>query len=150
MDVQIASSADDIPASAVFERWAGDALGNTLGSAQICVRIVDEAEIAELNESYRGRTGPTNVLSFAFDATECTEPPLLGDIIICAPVVAREAAIQGKTLEAHYAHMLVHGILHLLGYDHENETEARGMEDLECAAMHTLGFANPYAAPVQP
>ena len=116
--------------------------------AELTIRIVDEAESRMLNETYRHQQGPTNVLSFPF------EPPisevdtaLLGDIVICAPVVAREAAEQGKPLEAHWAHMVVHGVLHLQGYDHQNDTEAKQMEALEIRILDALGYPDPYQDP---
>jgi probable rRNA maturation factor len=100
--------------------------------------------MAQLNQHYRGKPGPTNVLSFPADLPESLQLPLLGDIVICAPVVAREAVEQGKPAAAHWAHMAVHGALHLLGYDHICETEATEMEDLETAILATLGFPCPY------
>ena len=106
--------------------------------------IVDELEGKTLNETYRGACGPTNVLSFPFDA-EIPEPlPLIGDIVICAPVVAREAKQQNKDLKAHWAHMIIHGVLHLLGHDHQNDSEAAIMEALETEIMQKLGFPPPY------
>ena len=114
--------------------------------AQLTVRIVDEAEGTELNERYRHRTGPTNVLSFPFEQPALLQPPLLGDIVLCAPVVAREAAAQGKAPAAHWAHLVVHGVLHLLGHDHEDERQAEEMEALERDILATLGLPDPYAA----
>lgn len=143
--VQVASHQEDVPGVADIEHWAGAVLDAAQSHAQICVRIVDEAEATALNETYRGRSGPTNVLSFVFDAPERTDPPLLGDIVICAPLVTREADAQHKTSRAHFAHMVVHGSLHLLGHDHEHEQQARDMETLEQQILATLGFANPYA-----
>jgi len=107
----------------------------------LTIRIVDEEEGRQLNAAYRGRDYATNVLTFPL--TE--EPILMGDIVICAPVVAKEAVEQGKPLLAHYAHMTVHGVLHLHGYDHEVDAQAELMEAMEIAVMHKLGFANPYA-----
>jgi probable rRNA maturation factor len=112
--------------------------------AQLTIRITDEAEIQELNRTYRHKDKPTNVLSFPFEAPPGVEIPLLGDIIICAAVVAREAGEQGKPLQAHWAHMVIHGTLHLLGYDHIDETEAEQMEGLEITLLAGLGYANPY------
>ena len=145
VEVQVASSLNGIPKESEFEGWALAAMGALDTNAQLCVRIVDEAEGTALNETYRGRSGPTNVLSFSFDATQCTEPPLLGDVIICAPIVESEAQTQSKSTTAHYAHMVVHGTLHLLGHDHETESEAALMEALECDIITDLGFADPYA-----
>jgi probable rRNA maturation factor len=111
---------------------------------ELTVRIVDEEESAALNEQYRDKQGPTNVLSFPFECPPEVELNLLGDLVICAPVVEREAQEQQKTVTAHWAHMLVHGCLHLLGYDHLTETEAEDMERREIVVMNELGFPNPY------
>ncbi|HCU85115.1 MULTISPECIES: rRNA maturation RNase YbeY [unclassified Methylophilus] len=136
--LQLASATADIPAAAQFKRWVRAALRV---ETSLTIRIVDEAEGQQLNAAYRGRDYATNVLTFPL--TE--EPMLMGDIVICAPVVAREALEQGKPLLAHYAHMTVHGVLHLHGYDHEVDAQAELMEAMEIAVMQTLGFANPYA-----
>ncbi len=143
LDLQIASDAADLPAEADFRRWAGAALVGHDG-AELTIRVVDEAESAELNEGYRHKQGPTNVLSFPFEAPPGVELPLLGDVIICAPVVARQAAEQGKAAQAHWAHMVVHGCLHLLGHDHIEEDEAQAMESLETDILSGLGYPNPY------
>jgi probable rRNA maturation factor len=108
------------------------------------VRITDEAEIRELNATYRGKDYATNVLSFPFEAPPGVDIPLLGDIVVCAAVVAREAAEQEKPLQAHWAHMVIHGTLHLLGYDHIEEADAEEMEGLEIRLLADLGYANPY------
>jgi len=136
--LQLASAAADIPAHAHFKRWVRAALRV---ETSLTIRIVDEAEGRQLNAAYRGRDYATNVLTFPL--TE--EPMLMGDIVICAPVVAKEAVEQGKPLLAHYAHMTVHGVLHLHGYDHEVDAQAELMEAMEVAVMQKLGFANPYA-----
>lgn len=136
--LQLASKAADIPSAAQFKRWVRAALRV---ETSLTIRVVDEDEGRQLNASYRGKDYATNVLTFPL--TE--EPLLMGDIIICAPVVAREAIEQGKSLLAHYAHMTVHGVLHLHGYDHEVDAQADLMEAMEIAIMHKLGFANPYA-----
>ena len=109
------------------------------------LRAVDTDEGAALNAAYRSKDGPTNVLSFPFEAREHTQPPLLGDVVVCVPVIEREAIEQGKTMEAHFAHMVVHGVLHLLGYAHEVEEDAVAMEGAERRALLALGFADPYA-----
>ena len=145
VDVQIVSTREGLPVVVDIERWSQAALHALHTSAQLCVRVVDEAEAAQLNETYRGRSGPTNVLSFPFDMAEHTEPPLLGDIVICAPVVAHEAEAQHKSTRAHFAHMVVHGTLHLLGYDHETQDQAESMEALEREILAGLGGADPYA-----
>lgn len=135
--VQYASTLNDLPSRTHFRKWAKAAIRVDTEAA---IRIVDEAEGRELNRAYRGKDYATNVLTFPL--TE--EPHLMGDIIICAPVVAAEALAQNKPLEAHYAHLTVHGILHLHGYDHEIEAQAELMEGLETAIITKLGYANPY------
>ncbi|SDK60796.1 probable rRNA maturation factor [Methylophilus rhizosphaerae] len=136
--LQLVSQVTDVPAAATFRRWVRAALRV---DTSLTIRIVDAEEGRALNGAYRGRDYATNVLTFPL--TE--EPYLMGDIVICAPVVAREAIEQGKPLLAHYAHMTVHGVLHLHGYDHEVEAQAELMEAMEIAVMQKLGFANPYA-----
>ncbi len=142
---QIADATTAIPAEAVLRDWVAAALAGRRETAEVTLRIVDEAESAELNETYRHKRGPTNVLSFPFEAPPGVTLPLLGDLVICAPVVAREAQEQGKPAEAHWAHMVVHGCLHLLGYDHLDEEEATVMETLEIEILGALGYPDPYA-----
>jgi probable rRNA maturation factor len=142
LEVQIASDAPDLPDEAAFNRWAQAALKRE--AAELVIRIVDEAESAELNGRYRHKSGPTNVLSFPFEAPPGIETDLLGDLVICAPVVEREARAQGKSLTAHWAHMVVHGVLHLEGYDHIEESEAEQMESEEVAILRGLGYDHPY------
>ena len=137
LTVQYASQAKLLPTRQQFRRWVAAALQQDL---QCTLRIVDEDEGHTLNRDFRGKDYPTNVLTFVYDDTQ----PLSGDIVICAPVVEREAAEQGKQLLAHYAHMTVHSVLHLQGYDHENETDASVMEALETALMSKLGYPAPY------
>ena len=115
-----------------------------LAEVEITVRIVDEAEMAELNARYRHKTGATNILSFPFEAPSGVECNLLGDLVIAAPVVQREAREQGKTETAHWAHMIVHGTLHLLGYDHLEPEQAEDMEAREIRILQQLGYSNPY------
>ena len=136
----------NIPTPAQFEAWVAAALAGRREEAELSIRVVEEAEGAELNQTYRHRAGPTNVLSFPFDSPAEFEIPLLGDVVICAPVVAREAREQHKPVLAHWAHLTVHGSLHLLGYDHETPAEAQEMETLETAVLAGLGIADPYAA----
>lgn len=125
-------------------RWAAAAyLGND-SDTEMTVRIVDEAESAQLNQTYRHKSGPTNVLSFPFETPPGIELPLLGDLVICAPVVEQEANAQNKTTKAHWAHMVVHGSLHLQGYDHIEAQQAEQMEALEIDILTRLGFSNPY------
>lgn len=135
--IQFASSEKNLPSASQFRKWAKAALRV---DTEVTIRIVDEAEGRELNHTYRSKDYATNVLTFPL--TE--EPHLMGDIIICAPVVAREAKEQNKDLHAHYAHLTVHGTLHLHGYDHETDAQAELMEDLETAIVTKLGYASPY------
>jgi probable rRNA maturation factor len=135
--VQYASILTNLPSVIQFRKWAKASIRiNT----EVTIRIVDEAEGRTLNRTYRDKDYATNVLTFPLSE----EPQLMGDIIICAPVVAAEAIAQNKPLEAHYAHLTVHGILHLHGYDHEIEAQAELMESLETAIVTKLGYANPY------
>jgi len=151
VDVQYAAEdASGLPAPQAIESWVAAALDRRGAGAQLTVRIVGEAEGRALNQRYRGCTGPTNVLSFPFEHPDRLQPPLLGDIVLCAPVVQREAAAQGKAPESHWAHLVVHGVLHLLGHDHEEEGEAAAMEGLETDILATLGFPDPYAVEKPP
>jgi probable rRNA maturation factor len=134
---------DIVPAESLFRRWAA-AAAESEPHAELSIRIVDEAESAELNQTYRHKTGPTNVLSFPCEVPVGVPHDLLGDLVICAPVVEREAQEQGKLAEAHWAHMVVHGVLHLLGYDHLQDDEAMQMESMEIEILSGLGYPNPY------
>jgi probable rRNA maturation factor len=149
LDLQRASTAAELPTATDFEHWVKAALRNRTAPAELTIRIVDTAEGQQLNETWRHKTGPTNVLSFPFDNPPGLTLPLLGDIVICAPVVVAEAAAQGKPLTAHWAHLVIHGVLHLLGMDHQTEAEADAMERLEIEILHTLGYPNPYATTEQ-
>ena len=142
VEVQFAASTDDVPDEGTFQSWAS--IVEVSSDQEVALRIVDEAEMTGLNEQYRKKSGPTNVLSFPADLPQGVNSPFLGDIIICAPVVAKEAKDQGKSLDSHWAHMTVHGILHLQGYNHIDNAEAEQMESLEIKIMQQLGFANPY------
>jgi len=149
LDLQIASEeTDDLPGEADLHRWARAALEGRRTQAALNIRIVDEAEGRAMNLHYRGKDRPTNVLSFPFEVPVGLTPDdvgnLIGDLVICAPVVRREAAEQGKTAAAHWAHMVVHGVLHLLGFDHVEEEQASEMESLETAILGGLGFPPPY------
>lgn len=135
--VQYASLSGSLPTRPQFRRWVKAALQQDL---QCTLRVVDESEARQLNHDYRGKDYATNVLTFVYDDTD----PLSGDIVFCAPVVEREAAEQKKPALAHYAHLTVHGVLHLQGYDHENEADAVRMEALETALMVKLGYPAPY------
>ena len=145
IDIESNSQSQQIPALAELERWVSAALqSQQLEDAEVSLYIVDEDESQELNSQYRGKDYPTNVLSFPFEAPPGMELPLLGDLVICRQVVEQEAVEQNKPLEAHWAHMVVHGSLHLLGYDHIEDEEAEEMEALERDIMQELGFADPY------
>jgi probable rRNA maturation factor len=136
-----------VPSSTSFKRWTESTLfaARCRKAVELSVRIVGAREGRSLNHRYRGADHPTNVLSFAAELPRGIHSPLLGDLAICAPVVAREAREQHKTLHDHYAHLAIHGVLHLLGYDHENERDARRMETLETSVLATFGIADPYA-----
>jgi probable rRNA maturation factor len=135
-----------VPARASFTRWALAALAaaGSRGSFQLSIRVVDADEGLALNRDFRGKAHATNVLSFPTDTVVPGGPRLLGDLALCAPVIAREAVAQGKRSSAHFAHLTVHGVLHLLGYDHEVDAAAATMEALESKALASLGLANPY------
>ena len=135
--VQYASAAQNLPTRAQLRRWVKAALRR---DAAMTLRIVDEAEGRELNRAYRGKDYATNVLTFVYDDSTL----LAGDVVICAPVVEREAREQGKDLVAHYAHLAIHAALHLQGYDHENDSDATEMETLEVDVMLKLRYPNPY------
>ena len=143
ISLQVDEGLEDIPQSAQFEQWAGAAL-QPESIPELSIRIVAEDEGRALNLAYREKDYATNVLSFPFEAPAGVPIEYLGDLVICAPVVAREAAEQGKSLESHWAHMVVHGVLHLQGYDHIEPAEAEQMETLEKHIMAQLGYANPY------
>ena len=146
VEVQRACAAPGVPPPELLATWAEAALDARSKGARMTVRVVDEAEGAELNERYRGRAGATNVLAFAFDAPEVPSVRILGDVVVCAPVAAREALAHSKPLDAHWAHLVVHGTLHLLGYDHDELGAAREMETLERDILGRLGYSDPYAA----
>ena len=145
IDLQIACEQETgLPTAEQIEQWATAAVQPQSDEVEMTVRIVDEAESHELNLNYRGKDRPTNVLSFPFECPDEVELPLLGDLVICRQVVEREAQEQDKPVMAHWAHMIVHGSLHLLGYDHIEDDEAEEMESLETQIMTGLGFADPY------
>ena len=145
IDLQIACEQETgLPTVEQIEQWATAAVQPQSDEVEMTVRIVDEAESHELNLNYRGKDRPTNVLSFPFECPDEVELPLLGDLVICRQVVEREAQEQDKPAMAHWAHMVVHGSLHLLGYDHIEDDEAEEMESLETQIMTGLGFADPY------
>lgn len=145
IDIESNSQNQQIPALADIESWVSAALhSQDFETAEVSIYIVDEAEGQELNSQYRGKDYPTNVLSFPADIAEEVGIPLLGDLVICAPVVEREAQEQNKALAAHWAHMLVHGTLHLIGFDHIDDDEAEQMESLETQIVTGLGYPAPY------
>jgi probable rRNA maturation factor len=137
-------SSHTVPSDAQFESWVRAALASRREEAEISLRIVDADEITALNKQYRGKDYATNVLSFPADLPPELKLPHLGDIVICAPVVEREAVEQKKPPLAHWAHMVIHGTLHLLGYDHIDDAEALAMEEIEIKILRSLNFANPY------
>jgi probable rRNA maturation factor len=150
IDVQVASGAAGIPSSAAVRGWVEHTVraADPGRDAEVSVRIVDEPEMRALNRDYRDQDKPTNVLAFPAGDPGFLPPgetPLLGDVVVCAGVVAREAAEQGKPLEHHWAHMLVHGTLHLLDFDHASEEQAAVMEALERCILDGFGIADPYA-----
>lgn len=147
LDLQLACEDNTgLPEEAQFQTWLNAAISPFQEEAEVTVRLVDEAESNELNLTYRGKDKPTNVLSFPFEAPPGIELPLLGDLVICRQVVEQEAKEQEKPLDAHWAHMVIHGSLHLLGYDHIEDDEAEEMEALETEIMLALGYADPYIA----
>jgi len=144
VDVQYAVTVDGTPEADAIRQWVLLALPEDKKDSELTLRVVDEAEITALNRQYRGKDGATNVLSFPYEAIAGVETDLLGDIVICAPVVAGEAVAQARPLDAHWAHIVIHGVLHLLGYDHHLDDEAHKMEAREAELLDSLGYANPY------
>lgn len=147
LDLQMASDGKNIPSDSQFEKWCSLAVQseNRIDDPlEVTVRVVDEPESAELNSEYRGKDKPTNVLSFPFESPPEVTLNLLGDLVICAPVVEKEATEQNKSLEAHWAHMVIHGMLHLQGYDHIEDAEAEVMEGVETTIIQDLGYPGPY------
>ena len=139
--VQFATADASVPAEKEILHWAGSALALGGSGGEVTIRITGEDEMQSLNNKWRNIDNPTNVLSFPLRQAGS---PLLGDVVVCAPVVRREAAQQAKALDAHWAHIIIHGILHLMGYDHTEEQEAEIMEAKETALMQELGFPDPY------
>ncbi|EGW21888.1 rRNA maturation RNase YbeY [Methylobacter tundripaludum] len=144
IEIQAVFESAGQPDQQQIQLWVDTALDDYGQDTEIVVRIVDEQESAELNEQYRHKSGPTNILSFPVDVPEGIELDLLGDLVICAPVVEKEALEQDKLLAHHWAHIIVHGVLHLLGYDHIDDDEAELMENKEIAILNKLHINNPY------
>jgi probable rRNA maturation factor len=155
IDVQFGTGKSGVPHASSLRQWALLALekpssrtspnsSRRNAARTLCVRVIGAAESRKLNRVWRNKDKPTNVLSFPGGNAESAVDVWLGDLAICAPVVAREAREQGKALRAHWAHMVIHGVLHLLGYDHLRASDARTMEALEVKLLARLGFANPY------
>lgn len=142
--LQNVSQEKQIPTKADFKRWISKVLAKIIQPTEITIRIVDAEESQSLNNYYRGKNQPTNILSFPFAVPPGVDTNLLGDLVICAPIVKQEAKEQNITLKAHYAHLTIHGVLHLLGFDHETAKSAKEMETLEIRYMEELGFTNPY------
>ncbi|CAH8219528.1 rRNA maturation RNase YbeY [Vibrio aestuarianus] len=147
LDLQLAvESEQGLPTLNDFSQWLNKAVTPFQTQAEVTIRVVDVQESQQLNREYRGKDKPTNVLSFPFEAPPGMEIDLLGDLVICRQVVEQEAQEQNKPLMAHWAHMVVHGSLHLLGYDHIEDDEAEEMESLETEIMLDMGFEDPYIA----
>ena len=144
LDYQLASEQQQVPNQQQCMQWLEAFLPEFQQQSELTIRLVDETESQELNSQYRHKHSPTNVLSFPAEVPDYIELPLLGDLVICAPVVLKEAQQQNKAPEAHWAHMIVHGCLHLLGYDHINDDDAEEMEQIEIKILHKIGFTNPY------
>ena len=147
LDLQLATEAGNLPDETQLRLWCSTALSQRTADSELTIRIVDEAEGRELNNEWRGKDYATNVLSFLAEVPDgLLDIPLLGDLVICAGVVEREAGEQGKSCEAHWAHLVIHGCLHLLGYDHIEDEEAEEMEALERQLLASLGYPDPYAS----
>ncbi len=144
IDIQAVFESPGQPNPQHIQRWIDAALDGYNHDTEIVVRIVDEQESAQLNGQYRHKTGPTNILSFPVELPDGVELDLLGDLVICAPVLEKEAQEQNKALTDHWAHIIVHGVLHLLGYDHIDDEEAELMENKEIAVLNQLNIPNPY------
>jgi probable rRNA maturation factor len=144
IEIQTIFNSNGQPDQEQIQQWVDAALDGFNQDTEIVVRIVDEQESAELNEQYRLKPGPTNILSFPVEVPDGIELNLLGDLVVCAPVLEKEALEQHKALTDHWAHIIVHGVLHLLGYDHLDEDEAELMESKEITILNKLNIKNPY------
>ena len=136
--------ASGLPSDDVITRWVETCLSDYREDAECVIRLVDAGEAKELNSQYRQKDRATNVLSFPMEMPETSGIPYIGDLVICLPVIQQEAAEQDKTLEQHFAHMVIHGMLHLLGYDHQSDDEAKEMESLEITCLSRVGYPSPY------
>jgi len=146
LEVQRATAVAELPDDDAFQRWVDSAVQNADTQYSVVIRLVDEAESRELNHAYRHKDYATNVLSFPFEVPDFVDQSHLGDLVICAQVVVREASEQGKPPLDHWAHMVIHGMLHLQGYDHIEDSDAEQMEALEIRILQQLNICNPYEA----
>lgn len=144
LNLQNNSRTKKIPSKIEFRRWIKQVLTKSTQTTEITIRIVDAAESQALNKEYRHKNKPTNILSFPFVAPPGITTNILGDLVICAPIVKQEAIEQHKKITAHYAHLTIHGVLHLLGFEHDTAKHAKIMENLEIQYLEKLGFKNPY------
>ena len=144
LEIQLATSYADYPSEQQFQLWLDTVLQEDDQDSEIVIRLVDDQESAELNQQYRHKQGPTNILSFPFEAPDGFDTDLLGDLVICTPLIALKAQQQNKQLFDHWAHITIHGVLHLLGYDHIDDAEAEEMEALEIKILSRLNINNPY------
>jgi len=144
IDIQVATTTTALPSSAQFQVWVDAALQGQALDSELLIRLVDGDESAALNQQYRHKAGPTNILSFPFEAPPGIELAMLGDLVMCVPVIVQEALQQAKPVEHHWAHITVHGVLHLLGYDHIDDAEAEQMEALEIEILQQFNIPNPY------
>lgn len=144
LELQIETAATDLPSEAQFQMWIDAALADQDKEFEVVIRLVDETESAQLNQEYRGKSGPTNVLSFEFEVPDGIPLNLLGDLVICAPLVEKEALDQQKPVTNHWAHLVIHGVLHLRGFDHLDDDEADEMEAKEIEILKNLNIPNPY------
>ncbi|MCS5565408.1 MAG: rRNA maturation RNase YbeY [Methylococcales bacterium] len=144
VEIQRVFEISSVPASTRMSEWASAVMADRVEDSELVIRVVGIEESSALNQQYRKKKGPTNVLSFSYEKSDTVPLETFGDLVICASVVEKEAAEQKKSLDAHWAHMIVHGVLHLLGYDHIEEADALEMEALEQAILGGMGFPNPY------
>ncbi|MGH8645984.1 MAG: rRNA maturation RNase YbeY [Gammaproteobacteria bacterium] len=144
LDVQYATHGTPVPSPAQLRAWVRAAIASHRERVSLTIRIVDEEEALDLNQRWRNAKKATNVLAFPCSGLEAIMPGFLGDVVLCAPVVVREAAAQHKASEAHWAHLVIHGTLHLLGFDHAVSAQATEMEEVERAILHRLGYSDPY------